>query len=104
MVEHVKSILKDLKLPYRILRLCGGDLGFTAALTYDFEVFSTAQDKWLEISSVSNFETFQANRLKLRFKNKEGKKRIVSYAKWKRFSFTKSIGRNSRKLSNSRRD
>ena len=76
MVEHVKSILKDLKLPYRILRLCGGDLGFTAALTYDFEVFSTAQDKWLEISSVSNFETFQANRLKLRFKNKEGKNEL----------------------------
>ena len=76
MVEHVKFILKDLKLPYRILRLCGGDLGFTAALTYDFEVFSTAQDKWLEISSVSNFETFQANRLKLRFKNKEGKNEL----------------------------
>lgn len=76
MVDHVKSILKDLKLPYRILRLCGGDLGFTAALTYDFEVFSTAQDKWLEISSVSNFETFQANRLKLRFKNKEGKNEL----------------------------
>ncbi|TXD81920.1 serine--tRNA ligase [Subsaximicrobium wynnwilliamsii] len=73
MVEHVKTILKELKLPYRILRLCGGDLGFTSALTYDFEVFSTAQDRWLEISSVSNFETFQANRLKLRFKNKEGK-------------------------------
>lgn len=73
MVEHVKTILKELKLPYRILRLCGGDLGFTSALTYDFEVFSTAQDRWLEISSVSNFETFQANRLKLRFKNKDGK-------------------------------
>lgn len=73
MVDHVKSILKELKLPYRILRLCGGDLGFTSALTYDFEVFSTAQDRWLEISSVSNFETFQANRLKLRFKNSEGK-------------------------------
>ena len=66
MVEHVKMILDELKLPYRILRLCGGDLGFTSALTYDFEVFSTAQDRWLEISSVSNFETFQANRLKLR--------------------------------------
>ncbi|MCB0465185.1 MAG: serine--tRNA ligase, partial [Aequorivita sp.] len=60
MVEHVKGILRELKLPYRILRLCGGDLGFTSALTYDFEVFSTAQDRWLEISSVSNFETFQA--------------------------------------------
>ncbi len=73
MVAHVKSILQELKLPYRILRLCGGDLGFTSALTYDFEVFSTAQDRWLEISSVSNFETFQANRLKLRFKNNNGK-------------------------------
>lgn len=77
MIEHVKGLLKDLKLPYRILRLCGGDLGFTSALTYDFEVFSTAQDRWLEISSVSNFETFQANRLKLRYKNKEGKKELV---------------------------
>lgn len=76
MVEHVKSILKELKLPYRILRLCGGDLGFTSALTYDFEVFSTAQDRWLEISSVSNFETFQANRLKLRFKNSNGKNEL----------------------------
>ncbi|MGB1307341.1 MAG: serine--tRNA ligase [Oceanihabitans sp.] len=77
MVEHVKDILKELKLPYRILRLCGGDLGFTAALTFDFEVFSTAQDRWLEISSVSNFETFQANRLKLRFKNNEGKNQLA---------------------------
>lgn len=77
MVEHVKEILKELKLPYRVLRLCGGDLGFTSALTYDFEVFSTAQDRWLEISSVSNFETFQSNRLKVRYKNKEGKKELV---------------------------
>ncbi|EPR74038.1 Seryl-tRNA synthetase [Winogradskyella psychrotolerans RS-3] len=76
MVEHVKGILQDLKLPYRILRLCGGDLGFTSALTYDFEVFSTAQDRWLEVSSISNFETFQANRLKLRFKNSEGKNEL----------------------------
>ncbi|MBD0823165.1 serine--tRNA ligase [Aestuariibaculum marinum] len=77
MVEHVKGILQELKLPYRILRLCGGDLGFTSALTYDFEVFSTAQDRWLEISSVSNFETFQANRLKLRFKNSDGKNELA---------------------------
>jgi len=77
MVEHVKGILQELKLPYRILRLCGGDLGFTAAMTYDFEVFSTAQDRWLEISSVSNFETFQANRLKLRFRNSEGKNELA---------------------------
>lgn len=77
MVEHVKGILDELKLPYRILRLCGGDMGFTSALTYDFEVFSTAQDRWLEISSVSNFETFQANRLKLRFKDKEGKNQLA---------------------------
>lgn len=77
MVAHVKEILRELKLPYRILRLCGGDLGFTSALTYDFELFSTAQDRWLEISSVSNFETFQANRLKLRFKNSEGKNELA---------------------------
>ncbi len=77
MVEHVKTILRELKLPYRILRLCGGDLGFTAALTFDFEVFSTAQDRWLEISSVSNFETFQANRLKLRFKDEAGKSQLA---------------------------
>jgi len=77
MVDHVKMLLNELKLPYRILRLCGGDLGFTAAMTYDFEVFSTAQDRWLEISSVSNFETFQANRLKLRFKDDDGKNKLV---------------------------
>jgi len=77
MVAHIKTILEALKLPYRILKLCAGDLGFTAALTYDFEVFSTAQDRWLEISSVSNFETFQANRLKLRFKNSEGKSELA---------------------------
>lgn len=77
MVEHIKNILRELKLPYRVLRLCGGDLGFTSALTFDFEVFSTAQDRWLEISSVSNFETFQSNRLKLRYKNKDGKKQLA---------------------------
>jgi len=77
MVEHVKDIMRELKLPYRILRLCGGDMSFASALTYDFEVFSTAQDRWLEISSVSNFETFQANRLKLRFKDKDGKNQLA---------------------------
>ena len=77
MVEHIKNILRELKLPYRILRLCGGDLGFTSALTFDFEVFSTAQDRWLEISSVSNFETFQANRLKLRYKDENGKSQLA---------------------------
>lgn len=77
MVEHVREILNELKLPYRILRLCGGDMGFASAMTYDFEVFSTAQDRWLEISSVSNFETFQANRLKLRFKDKDGKNQLA---------------------------
>jgi len=77
MVEHVKTILDELKLPYRILRLCGGDLGFTSTLTYDFEVFSTAQDRWLEISSVSNFKTFQANRLKLRYRDAEGNKQLA---------------------------
>ncbi len=77
MVEHIKTILDELELPYRVLRLCGGDLGFTAHLTYDFEVFSTAQDRWLEISSVSNFLTFQANRLKLRFKDADGKNKLA---------------------------
>lgn len=77
MVEHVKEILQELKLPYRILRLCGGDMSFASALTYDFEVFSTAQDRWLEISSVSNFETFQANRLKLRYKDANGKNQLA---------------------------
>jgi seryl-tRNA synthetase len=77
MVDHVGRILKELKLPYRVLRLCGGDMGFTSALTYDFEVFSTAQEKWLEVSSVSNFETFQANRLKLRFKDANGNNRLA---------------------------
>ena len=77
MVEHIKNILDELKLPYRVLRLCGGDMGFASALTYDFEVFSTAQDRWLEISSVSNFETFQSNRLKLRFKDKDGKNQLA---------------------------
>ena len=77
MVEHIKTILEALQLPYRILKLCSGDLGFTSALTYDFEVFSTAQGRWLEISSVSNFETYQANRLKLRFKNADGKSELA---------------------------
>ncbi len=77
MVAHVKDILRELKLPYRVLRLCGGDLGFTSVLTYDFELFSTAQDRWLEISSVSNFETFQANRLKLRYKDADGKNKLA---------------------------
>ncbi len=72
MVVHVKNILEELELPYRILRLCGGDLGFTSTLTYDFEVYSTAQEKWLEVSSVSNFKTFQANRLKLRYRAEKG--------------------------------
>ena len=77
MVEHVKSIINKLKLPYRILKLCGSDLGFTSSLTYDFELFSAGQSKWLEVSSVSNFETFQANRLKLRYKNKSGKTQLA---------------------------
>ena len=76
MVNHVKSILEDLELPFRILRLCGGDMGFTSAMTYDFEVWSAAQEKWLEVSSVSNFENFQANRLKCRYR-KDGKTQLV---------------------------
>lgn len=77
MVAHVQGLLKKLNLPYRTLRLCGGDLGFAAALTFDLEVFSAAQKRWLEVSSVSNFETFQTNRLKCRFKNKEGKSELA---------------------------
>ena len=73
MVEHVESIVKALELPYRILRLCGGDMSFTSALTYDFEVYSAAQQRWLEVSSVSNFESFQANRMKLRYRDENGK-------------------------------
>ena len=76
MVSHVASILDDLELPYKILQLCGGDLGFTSALTFDFEVYSAGQDKWLEVSSVSNFESYQANRLKLRFKDENGKTKL----------------------------
>ena len=74
MVDHIKSILNELKLPYRILRLCAGDLGFSSALTYDFEIYSIGQSKWLEVSSVSTFDSFQAERLKLRYKNSKGKK------------------------------
>ncbi|MBU0765171.1 MAG: serine--tRNA ligase [Bacteroidetes bacterium] len=74
MVSHVEALLKKLELPYRIMKLCGGDLSFTSAFTYDFEVYSAVQEKWLEVSSVSNFETFQANRLKLRFRDETGKK------------------------------
>ena len=73
MVEHVAGILRELGLPFRILKLCGGDLGFTSALTFDFEVYSAAQEKWLEVSSVSNFESYQSNRLKLRFKDEDKK-------------------------------
>lgn len=73
MVDHVAGLLDELGLPYRILRLCGGDLGFTSAITYDFEVYSAAQERWLEVSSVSNFETYQANRLKLRYRDASGK-------------------------------
>lgn len=77
MVQHVEKLLQSLQLPYRILRLCGGDMGFTSALTYDFEVYSAAQQKWLEVSSVSNFENFQSNRLKTRFKDSSGKTQLV---------------------------
>jgi seryl-tRNA synthetase len=77
MVAHVEKLLQLLELPYRILRLCGGDMGFTSALTYDFEVFSAAQQKWLEVSSVSNFETFQTNRMKIRYKDESGKTQLL---------------------------
>ncbi|MCH1518699.1 MAG: serine--tRNA ligase [Flavobacteriaceae bacterium] len=77
MMEHVKQILIELEVPYRVLRLCGGDLGFTSALTYDFELYSAAQEKWLEISSVSTFESYQAERLQLRYRSKDGQKQNV---------------------------
>ncbi len=79
MVAHVTSLVEKLELPYRILRLCGGDMSFTSALTYDFEVFSAAQEKWLEVSSVSNFESFQANRLKLRYRDETTKKPVIAH-------------------------
>ncbi|MBI1266005.1 MAG: serine--tRNA ligase [Cryomorphaceae bacterium] len=77
MVLHVKGLLTKLELPYRTLRLCGGDMGFASAMTYDMEVYSTAQQRWLEVSSISNFETFQANRLKCRYKTKDGKSQLA---------------------------
>jgi len=77
MSQYVQSLLQELGLHYRVLRLCGGDMGFTSAMTYDMEVWSAAQERWLEVSSVSNFETYQANRLKLRFKGKEGKAQLA---------------------------
>tara|TARA_B110000046_G_scaffold139108_1_gene145461 strand:+ start:9 stop:1277 length:1269 start_codon:yes stop_codon:yes gene_type:complete len=77
MVKHAESLLQQLELPYRVLRLCGGDMGFTSALTYDLEVYSKGQGRWLEVSSVSNFETYQSNRMKLRIKSKDGKKRLA---------------------------
>ena len=77
MIAHVETLVKELGLPYRILRLCGGDMSFTSAITYDFEVFSAAQKRWLEVSSVSNFETYQANRLKLRYKDEHGKTQLA---------------------------
>ncbi len=77
MVSHVEKLLQSLELPYRILRLCGGDMSFASALTYDFEVYSAAQEKWLEVSSVSNFETFQSNRMKIRYKDENGKTQLV---------------------------
>jgi seryl-tRNA synthetase len=77
MVAHVEKLVQSLELPYRILRLCGGDMSFASALTYDFEVFSAAQEKWLEVSSVSNFEAFQTNRMKIRFRDADGKNQLV---------------------------
>jgi seryl-tRNA synthetase len=77
MLAHVEKLLQSLELHYRILKLCGGDMGFTSAMTYDFEVYSAAQDKWLEVSSVSNFETYQSNRMKIRFKDAAGKNQLV---------------------------
>ncbi|MDQ3683420.1 MAG: serine--tRNA ligase [Bacteroidota bacterium] len=77
MIEHVEKLIQSLGLPYRILRLCGGDMGFTSAITYDFEIYSAAQQKWLEVSSVTNFETFQTNRMKIRYKDESGKPQLL---------------------------
>jgi seryl-tRNA synthetase len=77
MVVHVEKLIQSLGLPYRILRLCGGDMGFASAMTYDFEVYSAAQERWLEVSSVSNFETFQSNRMKIRTRDENGKTQLV---------------------------
>ncbi|HWJ91799.1 MAG TPA: aminoacyl--tRNA ligase-related protein, partial [Flavisolibacter sp.] len=77
MVAHVEKLVQSLGLHYRILRLCGGDMGFASAITYDFEVYSAAQEKWLEVSSVSNFESYQTNRMKIRFKDEKGKSQLV---------------------------
>jgi seryl-tRNA synthetase len=79
MVKHVESLLVRLELPYRIVRLCGGDMSFTSAMTYDFEVYSAAQQRWLEVSSTSNFESFQANRLKCRFREKVAKQTTLCH-------------------------
>jgi len=77
MVAHVEKLIQSLNLPYRILRLCGGDMGFASAMTYDFEVYSAAQERWLEVSSVSNFEAFQTNRMKIRTKDEKGKTQLL---------------------------
>jgi seryl-tRNA synthetase len=77
MIRHVAMLMEKLELPYRILQLCGGDMGFTSALTYDFEVYAAAQQKWLEVSSVSNFETFQSNRMKIRYRDANGKTQLA---------------------------
>ena len=77
MLQHVSELLTALELPFRVLRLCGGDLTFASALTYDFEVYSAAQKRWLEVSSVSNFETFQSNRMKTRYKDANKKKQLI---------------------------
>ena len=83
MVTHIEKLLQTLELPYRILALCGGDMSFTSALTYDFEVYSAAQERWLEVSSVSNFETYQTNRMKIRFKDEKGKMQLIAFTKRK---------------------
>ena len=76
MVEHITNLLRELELPFRVLKLCGGDMSFTAALTFDMEVYSSAQERWLEVSSISNFESYQSNRLKLRYKDENQKKQL----------------------------
>jgi seryl-tRNA synthetase len=105
MVKHVESLVQKLELPYRILRLCGGDMSFTSALTYDFEVFSAAQKMWLEVSSVSNFESFQSNRLKLRYRDEKHEKTATgAHIERQRPGFAAHCGRFTRKQPDSRRN
>ena len=102
MRDYVAGLLRKLELPFRILKLCGGDMSFTSSLTYDFEVYSAAQQRWLEVSSVSNFESFQANRMKLRFKDENGKTRLCHTLNGSALALPRIVASLARKQSDSR--